>query len=222
MTGGAIEIGPIAWALRNGAGTGELSQRLVVDWAAGNRAVLERFLTYNTASQTPTTDKYQLVLRQAEADVGPTVPTFDYSAILSGSAAWLKIALLSDGRTVSYQVADDTKQYVQLATRSCRRPPRRAGSLRPRRSRSPAFRVTCDHADGSRTVPWRDRQREPVDVGYAHADQPCVHLGADRLRPASQGPRRSATLAAPSRSGSRARSRHSPDRSSRWVSPGTT
>lgn len=118
MTAGAVEVGPINWAARNNSGTGEISQRLVVDWGSNNRAVLERRTIHSTASQTPTSDQWQLTLRLAGADVGPTVPTFNVSSILSGVVSWLKIALLSDGKTVSFQVADDTKAYVELATRA--------------------------------------------------------------------------------------------------------
>jgi hypothetical protein len=123
MQNGAIEFGPLTFVQRNGAGTGETTNQVWVDWGGNNVAILQRHTTYNTASQTPSSDRLECLLYKANQDVGQLlatpipVPAFDFSSVLSGAAVWFKIALLSDNKTVSFQVAADDKQYVELVSR---------------------------------------------------------------------------------------------------------
>lgn len=70
-------------------------------------------------SQTPTVDRWLCILRLNDVDIGPAIPAFNVADIAGAtSPSWMKVALLADDKTVSYQIAGDTKQYQELTTRT--------------------------------------------------------------------------------------------------------
>ena len=117
MVGGALRIGPLNFPQRTG-GTGVLLTPFTIDFGNGNRAVLRRRTVHATASSTPTSDKFECYLRIANNDIGPLVPSFDVADVLAGAVVYFKVGVLSDGRTVTYQVAGENGEFLELTRRS--------------------------------------------------------------------------------------------------------
>lgn len=84
------------------------------DWDNGNRAVLRRRIVVNAAG-TVISDKAECYLREAGADAAPQL--FNWSAV-PADAQFLKIGLLSDGKTVAYSVAGADQVYQPLTQRA--------------------------------------------------------------------------------------------------------